>query len=68
MLELYRAGLDQEGCALRQTPGGPVLNDGCAIVKRHLCAASAEAIRVQRAAGRADLAAQLEQTTAAGCR
>jgi hypothetical protein len=67
MIELYRAGLDTEGCAFRQTPNGPVLNEGCALVKRHLCAASAEAIRIHRAAGRADLAAQIEQTTGAGC-
>ncbi len=68
MLELYRTGLDTEGCAFKQTPNGLMLNDGCAIVERHLRAASAEAIRVQRAAGRADLAVQLERSTAAGCR
>jgi protein O-mannosyl-transferase len=40
--ELYKTGLDPEGCAILQTPQGIVLNSNCAPVHKNLCRASAE--------------------------
>jgi len=69
LVDVYRAGLDTEGCAVKQGPSGVVLNPACAIVHRHLCVANNEAIRVQRQLGRTDLVQQLEMTGASiyGC-
>ena len=62
LIDVYRAGLDTEGCAVNQGPNGVVLNPACGIVHRHLCTATAETIRVQRQLGRTDLVQQLELT------
>ncbi len=56
VMEMYRAGLDRDGCAVSQGPSGPALNQQCDIVRRHVCAASAEAASVFTAAGRSELA------------
>lgn len=67
-LELYRGGLDAEGCAVSATAAGSVLNPDCPIVKRHICQAGVAAIAVQRAAGRGALAAALQQSVVAAMR
>jgi hypothetical protein len=60
VVELYRSGLDPDGCATTSTPNGSSLNPACEPVQRHLCVASREAVRVQRERGRSDLAESLE--------
>ena len=59
-IDLYRAGLDQKGCAVVASPNGPSLDSSCEIVRQHMCAASREAATTQRAAGRSDLAQNLD--------
>jgi len=61
-IDLYRSGLDQGGCAIRNGPTGPVLDQDCDIVRRHICAASTEAIAIYDAAGRAELAQRTRQS------
>ena len=56
VMDLYRSGLDREGCAVRSGPSGPVLNQDCDIVRRHLCAAATASIEIYDGAGRAELA------------
>jgi tetratricopeptide (TPR) repeat protein len=46
--ELYKTGIDPDGCAIKQTPQGIVLNSNCAPVHRDLCQASAELIKVYK--------------------
>jgi len=53
---LYRNGLDPEGCAIRQTPNGMVLNPACAPVHKEACGASVELIGLYRRREREDLA------------
>ncbi|HTP35567.1 MAG TPA: DUF1736 domain-containing protein [Candidatus Acidoferrales bacterium] len=67
LVELLRGGLDKRGCAT--TPAGG-LNPGCETVHRHLCAGSAEAVRLRMASGRADLAEEVRRTAEQefGCR
>jgi hypothetical protein len=69
-LDLYRGGLDTQGCAVSLKAGAPVLNPECPIVRRHICAAGVEAIRIQRAAGRPALAEAIQQSVMVdlGCR
>src|SRR5207248_11352169 len=55
LLTLYRAG-DTQGCAIATGPNGPVMNPGCAMVHRHICAAAVEVIRTLVQAGRQDQA------------
>jgi hypothetical protein len=64
LIDVYRAGLDANGCAVKTGPNGLVLNPNCGIVHRHLCLATDEAIRVQRQVGRNELAQQLELAAA----
>ena len=59
LVELLRGGLDKKGCAT--TPAGG-LNPGCETVHRHLCAGSAEAVRLGMASGRADLAEEVRRS------
>jgi len=61
-MDLYRSGLDQGGCAVRSGPAGPVLDQDCAIVRRHICAASIEAIEIYDSAGRVELAERARQS------
>lgn len=56
LIDLYRGGLDPNGCALR--PDGTSLNAECAPVRRHVCAAAQAASEIHRAAGRPQLAEQ----------
>ncbi len=57
MVQLYRGGLDPEGCAAVEKNGQWMLNPSCAVVHRDLCKGSAEAEQIYTRAGRADLAA-----------
>jgi hypothetical protein len=70
LLRLYRDGLDKEGCAIAQGPYGPAINPACAVVRRHICEASAGALQAASAAGRQDLLDALRQGFARdyGCR
>jgi tetratricopeptide (TPR) repeat protein len=54
---LYKYGVDPEGCAIKQTAGGPLLNNQCAPVHKEICAASADLIGRYRQFQHADLAA-----------
>jgi hypothetical protein len=56
LADLYRGGLDTEGCA-----GARTLNPACAMVRRHMCAASARAIGHWNRRGRSDLASSVRQ-------
>jgi hypothetical protein len=70
LLSLYAAGLDPDRCAAKENDRGiTILNDGCAIVHRHLCAASAAAGAIYDKAGNADLAASVRANavTQFGC-
>jgi len=69
VLELYRAGLDREGCALIAGPNRPAINPQCGMVRRQLCQAAPGAIRTLAAAGRKDAARKLEISLvrASGC-
>jgi len=55
VMDLYRSGLDQGGCAVKTGPSGAVLDQECDIVRRHICAASTAAIEIYDAAGKAEL-------------
>jgi hypothetical protein len=59
LLELYRAGLDREGCALVAGPRGPAINPQCPMVRQHLCRAAPGALRTLSAAGHPALVASL---------
>jgi protein O-mannosyl-transferase len=54
--ELYRAGIDAQGCAIAQSANGPTLNASCAPVHRDLCRASAELSTLYRQQQREDQA------------
>jgi protein O-mannosyl-transferase len=56
LVNLYRGGLDPQGCALVQGRNGPVFNPECETVHRHICAASVPVVKTQLAGGRPDAA------------
>jgi tetratricopeptide (TPR) repeat protein len=58
LLNLYQSGLDAQGCATMPGPYGPAVNASCEIVRKHLCAASVEVLRLYHKMGREDLAGQ----------
>jgi tetratricopeptide (TPR) repeat protein len=43
---LYKYGVDPEGCGMKQTAGGAMLNNQCAAVHNEICEGSAELIRL----------------------
>ena len=57
MLQLYRSGLDSEGCATVEKGGQRILNLYCEVVHKQLCEASRGVEQIYTQAGRADLAA-----------
>ena len=57
IVQLYRSGLDTQGCAAVEKDGQATLNPSCEIVHRHLCQGSVAAEQIYAQAGRADLAA-----------
>jgi hypothetical protein len=64
LVTLYRDGLDPLGCAVVQTPNGAALNPSCVTVRRHVCAATTEAVAIHQRAGRADQARRLHESAA----
>jgi hypothetical protein len=60
LLELYRSGLDRQGCALVAGPNGPAINPRCDIVRQHLCSAAPRALRSLASAGREDAVRELK--------
>jgi protein O-mannosyl-transferase len=66
LIQLYQSGLDRGRCAVSSTPNGPVLNSGCELVARHLCAAGFDAMAIQRQQGHPELASRIQATTLQG--
>ena len=62
-VDLYKAGLDPEGCAVRTTPNGPTFDPSCAVVRRHLCAGAAEAVPALQQMGLRERAENLRRAT-----
>lgn len=62
VMDLYRAGLDREGCAIIQGPNGPALNPKCPVVHQTLCDAALDAIRIRLETGRKDIATELKRS------
>lgn len=62
VIDLYRSGLDDEGCAVVNRNGVLSLNPICPMVRRHLCAAAANAIQRHIQTGHPDLAENLKLT------
>jgi tetratricopeptide (TPR) repeat protein len=54
--ELYKTGMDPEGCAITPSAQGPSLNANCAPVHRDLCRASADLSGLYRQLQRDDVA------------
>jgi tetratricopeptide (TPR) repeat protein len=64
LAELYRGGLDPNGCAISQDASGISLNTFCEPVHNHICRAKAELIRIYTQANRRDLVDDLKSRTA----
>ena len=64
LVDLYRQGLDPLGCALVNTRDGAAINPSCATVRRHICAATGEAVRIDINAGRSAQAQRLRDSAA----
>jgi len=62
LMELYRAGSGESGCAITNGPNGPAINPSCGLVHRNLCEASLDAIRIRLETGRRDLAVDLKKS------
>jgi tetratricopeptide (TPR) repeat protein len=62
LVSLYQGGIDSKGCAIVQGPNGPAINPSCALVHDHMCAISADSIKVRLATGRPDIAQQLKRS------
>ncbi|HKE26300.1 MAG TPA: hypothetical protein VKB88_28290 [Bryobacteraceae bacterium] len=62
LMDLYRTGLDREGCAVVQGPNGPAMNPQCPVVHQTLCDAALDAIRIRLETGRKDIAAGLKRS------
>jgi tetratricopeptide (TPR) repeat protein len=56
---LYKYGVDPEGCGIKQTAGGALLNNQCATVHKEICEGSAELIRLYKQALRPEAAATM---------
>jgi tetratricopeptide (TPR) repeat protein len=61
LVQLYRDGLDPQGCAAVEKNGQITLDPACDVVHRHLCAGAAGAAEIYTRAGRADLAASTKE-------
>jgi hypothetical protein len=71
LVDLYRTGLDTEGCAILGTGPRATINPQCALVRRHVCAATDEALALlEGTASPADLGERLRATAVGrfGCR
>jgi tetratricopeptide (TPR) repeat protein len=56
---LYKFGVDPEGCGIKRTGGGAMLNNQCAAVHKEICEGSAELIRLYKQALRPEAAASM---------
>jgi protein O-mannosyl-transferase len=56
---LYKYGVDPEGCGIKQTPSGAMLNNQCAAVHKEICEGSAELVRLFKQSLRVDAAAMI---------
>jgi protein O-mannosyl-transferase len=56
LIDLYRTGLEPGNCAIMPGPQGSAINSKCEMVRRQICAASVDAIRVRIEAGQQELA------------
>jgi tetratricopeptide (TPR) repeat protein len=64
LAQLYRTGLDPQGCAISRDANGLSLNTFCEPVHNHICRAKADLIRVYTLANRGDLIDDLKTRTA----
>jgi tetratricopeptide (TPR) repeat protein len=64
-IDLYRAH-PESACAFKPGRDGPVLNQECELVRRHLCVSAKEAAAIERRGGRLDHAEQLEAMSRVG--
>jgi protein O-mannosyl-transferase len=64
LVDLYRRGLDPLNCAITSTANGAAINPSCETVRRHACAATAEAVQIHLRAGRRDEAQRLSDGAA----
>jgi len=64
LVDLYRQGLDPLGCAVVNTRDGAAINPSCATVRRHVCAATIDAVRIDTNAGRSAQAQRLRDSAA----
>lgn len=62
LMDLYRTGLDKEGCAISAGPYGSAINPQCPLVHQNLCASALDAIRIRLETGRPDIAANLKKS------
>jgi protein O-mannosyl-transferase len=62
LIDLYRAGLDQQHCAVIQGPAGPAINPACDLVRTQLCEVSSEAVAISLNAGRTAAARSLQNS------
>jgi tetratricopeptide (TPR) repeat protein len=60
LVDLYRQGLDPIGCAVVNTRDGAAINPTCDTVRRHVCAATGQAVEIDTRAGRRDQAERLK--------
>ncbi len=60
LLRLYQDGLDAKGCATTAGPYGPAINPSCETVRRHLCAASNQALQLYTRMGNTELAEKMK--------
>ena len=69
LMDLYRSGLDTQGCATTPGPYGAAMNPSCGIVHTHMCIAAARALQLYSRMGRADLVEKTKLEVASlGCR
>jgi hypothetical protein len=62
LIDLYREGWEGTACAVVSGPNGPAINPGCALVRRNLCDASVDAVKISAAADRLNTARSLKQS------
>lgn len=58
---LYGSGLDPNDCAFKQSPAGPLLNNGCQVVHENICKAASDAIQLYIQIRRPDLVDEMKK-------
>jgi protein O-mannosyl-transferase len=61
LMDLYRSGLDTQGCAIANGPYGAAINPKCPLVHENLCSAGLDALRIRLATGQTGPAADLKK-------